>query len=139
MDLLKNAFEIIRSRYMNPLQKNAEKILRVDSIEISNPQIQSIMGMSLWNIKNIFSILSSSSIFDNTKITLGKYLNDRIFLKYVANIYENQRRFYSEHQVGLTVQFLPALTMEVTNDFPFSNQFYFRQFFSLVFQEHINL
>ncbi len=102
----------LRNTLLRPVERWIRQFLGIDYINL-NPAV-------IGNLIDIDNDLTTASVFDNTSVSIGKYVSKNLFIKYdvtykfndltkLNTISETKDHYYFDHQFGFEVSLLNHL------------------------------
>lgn len=101
-----------------PFERQLERTLRLDLVRLSSRFARNLIEMNLWGDEYV-QPYSKLFLFRSTRVMIGKYLADRVFLQYTGELdaarhYRHQSEELGlKHTLGLEYRINPNLLLEM--------------------------
>jgi hypothetical protein len=103
---------------LRPFERQLEHAFNLDMVRVSSRFTRNLIEMNLWN-EDYMQPYSKLYLLRSTKLTVGKYLADRLFLMYTGQLESGiNYRYHGEglglkHTLGLEYRINPSLQLEM--------------------------
>lgn len=103
-----------------PLERELSNMLGLDYVRFSSPLTRNLLQ---FNLNNNLELNRRLALLQSTRIIVGKYLTDRLFLQYTGQLESGVSYRYKSkevgfhHTVGLDFQIHPQLLVELEYDY----------------------